>query len=331
MAKSSNNDFKENFSERYRITDGSQFKLAECSTAPAFKIDNGEAKEALEEIVEEISELQNILYADNKWSLLLVFQAMDAAGKDSTIKNILTGVNPQGVDVFSFKSPSTLELDHTYLWRTDCRAPERGKIGVFNRSYYEETLVVRVHPEILAKQHLNKSLITENIWQERFEDIRNREKHMSRNGTVVLKFFLNISREEQKQRFLERIDRPQKNWKFEKADIHERQFWDDYMMAYEETIQNTATEYAPWYVIPGDSKPFARLMVADAVHQALKNLNLEYPQLHPDALDYLAQCREILMNEEEYLSKKSQDKAEEQAGKDKEGKDKGNKDKKSKD
>lgn len=297
MAKSSKNGFKPGFSDRYRIEDGSKFVLAEQTTAPEIKFDNGDAKDLLEDIVEEISELQNVLYADNKWALLLVFQAMDAAGKDSTIKNILTGVNPQGVDVFSFKAPSTLEQDHTYLWRTDCLAPERGKIGVFNRSYYEETLVVRVHPEILHKQHIDKSLIAEDIWQERFEDIRHREKHWRRNGTIVLKFFLNISRAEQKQRFLDRIDRPQKNWKFEKADIHERQFWNDYMHAYEETIRHTATEHAPWYVIPGDSKPFARLMVADAVHQALKKLDLKYPQLHPGELDYLAQCRQILMNE----------------------------------
>lgn len=298
MAKSLKNGFKENYSKRYRIEEGKNFTLADCSPEPAFNIENSEAKQKLESIVAEISELQNKLYADNKWALLLIFQAMDAAGKDSTIKNILTGVNPQGIDVFSFKKPSTLDLDHSYLWRTDIVVPELGKIGVFNRSYYEETLVVRVHPEILAAQHRDKSLITDTIWQERFEDIRNREKHLQRNGTIVLKFYLNISREEQKQRFLDRIDRPQKNWKFDKSDIHERKYWDEYMHAYEETIRHTATADSPWYVIPGNSKPFARLMVADAVHQALKKLDLKYPQPYPEELDYLDKCREILLNED---------------------------------
>ena len=270
---------KAGFSEQFRISDGKKFSLKKYNTDPGSKVDKKDAQKRLGQYVEDISDLQNILYADNRWSLLLIFQAMDAAGKDSTIKNLLSGVNPQGCEVYSFKRPSEEELGHDFLWRTSKCLPQRGNIGVFNRSYYEETLVVRVHPTILNGQHLPKGCLTENIWDERFEDIRHFEKHMHRNGTRILKFFLHISQDEQKKRFMERLDNPEKNWKFESADLEERKFWDDYMHAYEETIKNTATEEGPWYVIPGNDKPYARLAVADAVLQTLQALDLNYPTL----------------------------------------------------
>ncbi|ETF00437.1 polyphosphate:nucleotide phosphotransferase [Advenella kashmirensis W13003] len=273
---------KAGFSEQFRISDGKKFSLKKYDTDPGSKVDKKDAEKRLGQYVEDISDLQNILYADNRWSLLLIFQAMDAAGKDSTIKNLLSGVNPQGCEVYSFKRPSEEELGHDFLWRTSECLPQRGNIGVFNRSYYEETLVVRVHPTILDGQHLPKACLTEHIWDERFEDIRHFEKHMDRNGTRVLKFFLHISRDEQKKRFMERLDNPEKNWKFESADLEERKFWDEYMHAYEETIKNTATAEGPWYVIPGNDKSYARLVVADAVLQTLQSLDLNYPTLEKE-------------------------------------------------
>lgn len=273
---------KAGFSEQFRISDGKKFSLKKYDTDPGSKVDKKDAEKRLSQYVEDISDLQNILYADNRWSLLLIFQAMDAAGKDSTIKNLLSGVNPQGCEVYSFKRPSEEELGHDFLWRTSKCLPQRGNIGVFNRSYYEETLVVRVHPTILDGQHLPKACLTEHIWDERFEDIRHFEKHMDRNGTRVLKFFLHISLDEQKKRFMERLDNPEKNWKFESADLEERKFWDEYMHAYEETIKNTATAEGPWYVIPGNDKPYARLAVADAVLQTLQSLDLNYPTLEKE-------------------------------------------------
>lgn len=273
---------KAGFSEQFRISDGKKFSLKKYDTVPGSKVDKKDAEKRLGQYVEDISDLQNILYADNRWSLLLIFQAMDAAGKDSTIKNLLSGVNPQGCEVYSFKRPSEEELGHDFLWRTSKCLPQRGNIGVFNRSYYEETLVVRVHPTILDGQHLPKACLTEHIWDERFEDIRHFEKHMDRNGTRVLKFFLHISRDEQKKRFMERLDNPEKNWKFESADLEERKFWDEYMHAYEETIKNTATAEGPWYVIPGNDKSYARLAVADAVLQTLQSLDLNYPTLEKE-------------------------------------------------
>ncbi|AHG63507.1 polyphosphate kinase 2 family protein [Advenella mimigardefordensis] len=290
------------FSDQFRVTNGKKFSLKKCSTDPQAEPDKKDAEKKLQELVASIADLQNVLYADNRWSLLLIFQAMDAAGKDSTIKNLLSGVNPQGCEVYAFKRPSEEELSHDFLWRTTKCLPQRGNIGVFNRSYYEETLVVRVHPGILDGQHLPKACRTENIWDERFEDIRHFEKHMDRSGTKVLKFFLHISLDEQKKRFLERLDNPAKNWKFESADLEERKFWKEYMVAYEETIKNTASDAAPWYVIPGNDKPYARLAVADAVLQTLQSLDLTYPKLEKDEQKNLAGYKTQLEQEQKKQS-----------------------------
>ncbi len=256
---------------------------------------NKQAAEAiLREGVEILSELQVKLYAQDRWALLLLFQAMDAAGKDSTIKHVMSGVNPQGCQVTSFKAPSPEELDHDYLWRCQRHLPERGRIGIFNRSYYEETLVVRIHPELLARQSLPKELVTPQIWHERFSDICHFENYLGHNGTVVRKFFLHVSREEQKKRFLKRLDEPEKNWKFSAADVRERCHWEAYMKAYEEMIQRTATEEAPWYVVPADHKWFTRLVVAAAVIDTLLSLNLHYPTLSDEArLELVAARREL--------------------------------------
>jgi PPK2 family polyphosphate:nucleotide phosphotransferase len=238
-----------------------------------------------------------MLYAQDRWSLLLVFQAMDAAGKDGVIKHVMSGVNPQGCEVHSFKAPSAEEMDHDFMWRCTRLAPRRGQIGIFNRSYYEETLVVRVHPEILARQQLPKELVTDEIWSERFQDIRKWERYMARNGTIVRKFFLNVSKEEQKRRFLERIDDPAKNWKFSAGDVTERARWDEYMDAYEETIRETAREEAPWYVVPADNKWYTRLVVAAAIIDALASVDLHYPELDDAGKSRLAEAREKLVNE----------------------------------
>jgi len=301
MAK--NNISKNNFSKKYRVADSSKFQLKDWETAPDEKINENDAEEELKDIVEEISDLQNVLYADNKWSLLLIFQAMDAAGKDSTIKNILSGVNPQGCEVYAFGRPSIEELGHDFLWRTTKCLPQRGNIGVFNRSYYEETLVARVHPELLKAQSLPNNLVTEHIWEERFEDICAFEKHMARSGTRILKFFLYLSPEEQKTRFIERIENTRKNWKFDKNDLYERSFWKKYMYAYEETIKHTACEHAPWYVIPADNKAYARLAVADAVRSTLKDLNLQYPTLSNEIVVSLKSYKDILNKEERDIYK----------------------------
>lgn len=296
MAK--NNIGKNNFSKIYRVDNGSKFQLKDWKTAPDEKINDNDAEDELKEMVEEISDLQNVLYADNKWSLLLIFQAMDAAGKDSTIKNILSGVNPQGCEVYAFGRPSVEELGHDFLWRTTKCLPQRGNIGVFNRSYYEETLVARVHPALLKAQHLPDNLVTEKIWEERFEDICAFEKHMARSGTRILKFFLHLSPEEQKARFIERIENTRKNWKFDKNDLYERSFWKKYMYAYEETIKYTACEHAPWYVIPADNKAYARLAVADAVLSTLKDLDLQYPTLSNEIVVSLQAYKDSLKKEE---------------------------------
>ncbi|MDY0273280.1 MAG: polyphosphate kinase 2 family protein [Advenella sp.] len=296
MAK--NNIGKNNFSKIYRVDNGSKFQLKDWKTAPDEKINDNDAEDELKEMVEEISDLQNVLYADNKWSLLLIFQAMDAAGKDSTIKNILSGVNPQGCEVYAFGRPSVEELGHDFLWRTTKCLPQRGNIGVFNRSYYEEALVARVHPALLKAQHLPDNLVTEKIWEERFEDICAFEKHMARSGTRILKFFLHLSPEEQKVRFIERIENTRKNWKFDKNDLYERSFWKKYMYAYEETIKHTACEHAPWYVIPADNKAYARLAVADAVLSTLKDLDLQYPTLSNEIVVSLQAYKDSLKKEE---------------------------------
>ncbi|PAX52207.1 polyphosphate kinase 2 family protein [Brunnivagina elsteri] len=248
--------------------------------------------------IEQMGKYQDILYAQNTYALLIIFQAMDAAGKDSTIKQVMSGVNPQGCQVFSFKSPSSEELDHDYLWRTTKSLPERGRIGIFNRSYYEEVLIARVHPEILNSQQLPKIPSGNQIWKQRFEEINSFEKYLTNNGIVILKFFLNISKSEQKKRFLRRIELPEKNWKFSISDVQERAFWNDYMKAYEDMFNHTSTKSAPWYIIPSNNKWFARLAVSDIICTTLKQLNLQYPKVSNDHLQHLHQAKAALENED---------------------------------
>jgi PPK2 family polyphosphate:nucleotide phosphotransferase len=285
----------------YRVTNGKKFRLKDVDpndTGETTSEDKTRAKELLEKGVAVLAELQDVLYAQDQWSLLLIFQAMDAAGKDGAIKHVMSGVNPQGCQVHSFKSPSAEDLDHDFLWRCLKCLPERGRIGIFNRSYYEETLVVRVHPELLAKQKIPKQLVTKNVWDDRFEDIRNIERYLSRNGVIIRKFFLHVSEGEQKKRFLERLDNPAKNWKFSANDSRERSFWKDYMKAYEDMICNTATDDAPWYVVPADNKWFTRVIVAGAVIDALASLDLQYPEVGESERQALAAARkELLAND----------------------------------
>ncbi len=286
--------------EPFRVERGKGFRLKDFDPDDTLHFkdeDKPAAKEALAQGVETLCQLQDKLYAQDRWSVLLIFQAMDAAGKDGAIKHVMSGLNPQGCQVHSFKAPSAEELDHDYLWRCMRCLPNRGHIGIFNRSYYEETLVVRVHPEYLANQKLPPSLITKRIWKERFEDIRNFEQYLGHNGVIVRKFFLHISRKEQKRRFLERIDNPEKNWKFSAADAQERGYWRDYMEAYEDLIQNTATADAPWYVVPADNKWFTRLVVAAAVIEALSSLGLHYPDVGADKVKELVAARRALTKE----------------------------------
>jgi PPK2 family polyphosphate:nucleotide phosphotransferase len=263
----------------------------------AHYLKKSDAKRDLQEVIKAIAEYQDILYAQDTHSLLIIFQAMDAAGKDSTIKHVMSGINPQGFQVYSFKAPSLEELDHDYLWRCSKALPERGRIGIFNRSYYEEILVTRVHPEILEQRQIPPSLIDEKIWKQRFEEINNFEKHLVNNGTVILKFFLNVSKEEQKQRFLERIDRPEKNWKFSTNDAKERAFWDDYMAVYEDMFNHTSTAWAPWHIISADHKWFTRLAVAGIIYAKLKELNLHYPKVSQEKHLELLQAKVMLENE----------------------------------
>ena len=286
------------FAKPFRVTNGRGFRLKDID--PNDTLDLTEeakprAQEALALGVDVLAELQDKLYAQDRWSVLLIFQAMDAAGKDGAIKHVMSGVNPQGCQVFSFKAPTSEDLDHDYLWRCMKCLPERGRIGIFNRSYYEETLAVRVHPEFLAKQKLPPQLVGKDIWKQRFEDIRDFEQYLTRNGTVVLKFFLHVSKKEQKKRFLERIENPAKNWKFSANDAKEREFWDDYMEAYEETIRHTATKDAPWYVVPADNKWFTRVVVAAAVISALDAMDLAYPEVGEEKLAELAAAKKVLL------------------------------------
>lgn len=270
------------FSEPFRVTKGKDFRLKDIDPDDTLHFGpehKPRAQEALREGVAGLAELQEMLYAQDKWAVLLIFQAMDAAGKDSAIKHVMSGINPQGCQVFSFKAPNSEDLDHDYLWRCVKCLPERGRIGIFNRSYYEETLVVRVHPEVLAKQKLPPQLITKHIWEERFEDIRNFEHYLARNGVAICKFFLHVSKREQKQRFIDRLKHPEKHWKFSAADVQERKFWDHYMRAYEDMIRNTAAKHAPWYVVPADHKWFTRLVVAAAVVDTMSSLDLHFPKL----------------------------------------------------
>jgi len=286
--------------KRYRVEDGKGFRLKDHDPEETHGLESElkpQSKKLLANGVEELSRLQDVIAAQDRWGLLVILQAMDAAGKDGTIKHVMSGVNPQGVQVTSFKVPTAEELSHGYLWRTSQHAPARGKIGIFNRSYYEEVLVVRVHPEALENEKLPKPLVTKRIWEERYEDIRNFERYMTRNGIAVVKFFLHVSKKEQKRRFMERLDTPEKNWKFSAADVRERGFWDAYQEAYEDAIRHTASEHAPWYVVPSDHKWFARLVVAQALVDALKRMDLKYPKVSGAQLKALAEARKQLEKE----------------------------------
>jgi PPK2 family polyphosphate:nucleotide phosphotransferase len=292
----SSDDLKLKELKKYRINDGEIFRLKDIDPADTGKFDGGkkEAQELLQQDIERLSELQEKLYAQDRWALLLIFQAMDAAGKDGTIKHVMSGVNPQGCEVYSFKAPSAEEMDHDFLWRTSRRLPERGRIGIFNRSYYEEVLIVRVHEDILEKQHLPPHLVTKHIWKERYRDINAFERYLAGNGIVVLKFFLHVSKDEQKKRFLERLDTPHKNWKFSMNDVRERENWDRYMEAYEAMIRSTATEHAPWYVVPADNKWFTRLVVASAIIDTLEGLKMSFPELDDEKRRELEEARSML-------------------------------------
>jgi PPK2 family polyphosphate:nucleotide phosphotransferase len=284
----------------FRITDGSGFRLDRIDPSETLGFgseDKPRAKEALATGIEALAELQDMLYAQDRWAVLLVFQAMDAAGKDGTIKHVMSGINPQGCEVFSFKAPSDEELDHDYLWRSMKSLPQRGRIGIFNRSYYEETLVVRIHDELLARQKLPSDLVTKDIWKERYKDICNFERYLTRNGIVIRKFFLHVSKKEQKRRFLERLENPEKNWKFSVSDIKERAFWSDYMTAYEDAIRQTASRDAPWYVVPADNKWFTRVVVAAAVVDTLGSLGLSYPKVDKERRRELVKAKRALLRE----------------------------------
>ena len=286
--------------KRYRVERGKPFRLKDYDPADTHGLKSElkpRARALLAHGVEEMARLQDILAAQDRWALLLIFQAMDAAGKDGTIKHVMSGVNPQGVQVYSFKAPSAEELDHDYLWRPMKCLPQRGHIGIFNRSYYEEMLVVRVHPEFLQNEKIPKPLVTKRIWQERFEDVNAFERYLTRNGIAILKFFLYVSRKEQKRRFLERLDKPEKNWKFSTSDVKERQFWNTYQEAYEDMIRHTASPHAPWYVVPADNKWFTRLVVAAAVVRALEGMNLKYPKVDGAQKAALAAARKQLAAE----------------------------------
>ena len=293
-------DISRDLAKPFRVTKGKDFRLKDVDPDDTLDFtkeeDKPRSKEALARGLMALTELQDKLYAQDRWALLLIFQAMDAAGKDGAIKHVMSGVNPQGCEVYSFKSPSAQDLDHDYLWRCMKSLPNRGHIGIFNRSYYEEVLVVRVHPEFLAKQKLPPELVGKNIWENRFEDIRNFEQYLTRNGVIVRKFFLHVSKKEQKKRFLERIEDPLKNWKFSSNDASERDYWDDYMQAYEEMIQETATKEAPWYVVPADNKWFTRVIVATAVIEALASLDLAYPEVDKSKLKELAAAKKKLLS-----------------------------------
>jgi PPK2 family polyphosphate:nucleotide phosphotransferase len=284
---------------RFRVDKGSGFKLAgydPCDTC-GLDIDKKEAKELLETGVKRLSKLQERLYAEGRWAILAVLQGLDTAGKDGVIKHVLSGVNPQGCEVHSFKAPSSLELAHDFLWRCTLALPARGRIGIFNRSYYEETVVVRVHPELLEKQNLPPKLVTGDIWKQRFEDINNYELHLARNGTVPIKFYLNLSKDEQLKRLLARIDDPDKRWKFNLYDVEERKLWEKFLAAYEDTIRHTATEHAPWYVVPADQKWFSRLLVAAVLVERMEALDLQFPKFDPDSVDELEKAHAGLLEE----------------------------------
>jgi len=283
------------FIRPFRIDDGSAFRLKDHDPGATLHLKSKKhAEETLARGIARLAALQEKLYAQHQWALLVIFQAMDAAGKDGAIEHVMSGVNPQGCEVFSFKQPSSEELDHDFLWRCACRLPERGRIGIFNRSYYEEVLVVRVHKELLEKERIPKHLVTKDVWKERFEDINAFERYLTRNGIVILKFFLNLSRQEQKKRFLERLEMPAKNWKFSMSDASERERWGEYMAAYEDLIRHTATPHAPWQVVPADHKWFTRLVVAEAIVDALETLNPEFPKVDSAKRRELEAARAVL-------------------------------------
>ena len=288
------------FSKPFRITDGKNFRLKDVDPNDTLHLeseDKPRAKDGLQLGVSYLAELQKVLYAQDKWAVLLIFQAMDAAGKDGAIKHVFSGVNPQGCQVTSFKAPSAEELDHDFMWRCMKALPERGRIGIFNRSYYEEVLVVRVHEELLRKQKIPPELIGKKIWKQRYEDINAIERYLARNGVLILKFFLHLSRDEQKKRFIDRLDDPDKNWKFSMADAKERNHWDEYQQAYEDMIRNTASRDAPWFVVPADNKWFTRVAVAAAVIDGLLSLDMDYPQVGPRKKAELAAARTALESE----------------------------------
>ena len=281
----------------YRVEHGKHFRLRDFDPADTGKLRSKQhAAAALQRSIDQLSNLQDKLYAQHQWAVLLIFQAMDAAGKDGTIKHVMSGVNPAGCEVYSFKAPSGVESNHDYLWRTTLRLPECGRIGIFNRSYYEEVLVVRVHDALLKQQKIPPSLIHNHIWKQRFEDICAFEHHLSHNGIVIRKFFLNLSESEQSKRFLTRLEEPEKHWKFSAADINERKYWNDYMVAYEDMIRHTATPWAPWYVVPADHKWFTRLVVAGAIVDTLKGLDLSYPKVDGQKQKQLEEARRFLKN-----------------------------------
>jgi PPK2 family polyphosphate:nucleotide phosphotransferase len=281
----------------FRFDGSAKFQLKSHKTDEKGGLDKEKAEKILEANRKRLNDFQEKLYAQDRWSVLLIFQGMDAAGKDSAIKSIFDGVNPQGCEVHAFKQPSTLELDHDFMWRSAIALPQRGRIGIFNRSYYEECLVVRVHPEILAKEKIPRALVTKNIWGERFEDISAFERYLTRNGTIVLKFFLNISKQEQRERFLDRLNEPSKNWKFSMADIAERALWGKYQAAYQEVIRHTSTAAAPWHVVPADHKWFARVVIGSTIVGALEKLDLKFPKADKASLEEFAQVRKALLEE----------------------------------
>lgn len=282
--------------DHFRVDNPASFRLSDIDPADTFGLDIGkdEAKDLLADSIRRMSKLQEKLYAQDRWAVLLIFQAMDAAGKDGAIEHVMSGINPQGCQVYSFKAPSPQELDHDFLWRTTVCLPERGRIGVFNRSYYEEVLVVRAHPDILARQKLPDRLVTADIWKERFEDIRAFERYLARNGTLILKFMLHVSKEEQARRFLARLEDPAKNWKFAPQDVEERKLWDAYMRFYEDCIRATSRPHAPWFVVPADNKWFTRLVISSAIVQAMEALDLQFPKAEASDLAAMQKARETL-------------------------------------
>jgi PPK2 family polyphosphate:nucleotide phosphotransferase len=288
----------------FRVDGASEFHLRPCKTSERGGLDKEEGEKIIEANRRRLSDLQEKLYAQNRWSLLLIFQGMDASGKDSAIKSIFDGVNPQGCDVTSFKQPTAHELDHDFMWRALIALPERGRIGIFNRSYYEECLVTRVHHELLEKEKIPRTLISANIWQERFADISAFERYLARNGTMVLKFFLNVSKKEQRERFLDRLEQPAKNWKFSMNDITERAFWPRYMAAYQDIIRHTSSPFAPWHVVPADHKWFARVVIGSAIVSALEVLNLRFPRADEASKEEFAKVRQALESEGEARVKK---------------------------